>query len=153
MSREDEGSSTKSRMKPPRIRKTLKEEERSSKMKQNLTAVLPPRDNNWCLNPICGSLNALTPTTARWRRQIHEQSYTPMVVEQALRRGEEQSSGLSADSRKLINDEAADAPAPTAATWRQRMREQGYVLMIMKQRQLRGCVDGTLAPMVARQRQ
>ena len=124
---------------------------------KNLTAVLPPRDNNWCLNLICGSLNAPTLTAARWRRQKHEQSCAPMVVEQGLRRREEQSSGLSADSRRLINDEAADAPVPTVATWRRRMRKQGYVLMIVKQRQWQrqwgGCVDGTLAPMVARQRQ
>ena len=37
------------------------------------------------------------------------QKDAPMVVEQGLRRGEEQSSGLSADSRRLINDETANA--------------------------------------------
>ena len=136
---------------------------------RNLAAISPPRDDNWCLNMMCGSLNAPAPTAATWRRRMSRwnkkrqefsrsdeiaewcrwsspqdaemtstlmmlshwwkdattellhwwsrdegngkgsQKDAPMVVKQGLRRREEQSSGLSADSRRMINDEAANA--------------------------------------------
>ena len=39
------------------------------------------RDDNWCLNLICGCLYALALTTARWSWWMREQSYAPIVVE------------------------------------------------------------------------
>ena len=58
------------------------------------------------------------------------QKDAPMVVEQGLRRREEQSSGLNVDSRRLINNATAKAPVPTAARWRRRIREQSYAPMV-----------------------
>nr|POE87108.1 hypothetical protein CFP56_64806 [Quercus suber] len=61
-----------------------------------------------------------------------------------LRRRAEQSSRLSADSRRLINDEAASAPAPIAAKWRRQTHKQSYTPMVVeREHQVRsvGCLD------------
>nr|POE44598.1 hypothetical protein CFP56_77758 [Quercus suber] len=74
-----------------------------------------------------------------------------------LRRMEEQSSGLSANSRRLINDEATSAPVPTAARWRRRIRDQSYAPMDAPKKlshyqgngegSQKGCTDKALALM------
>nr|POE46540.1 hypothetical protein CFP56_32952 [Quercus suber] len=57
------------------------------------------------------------------------------AVRWMLRRRVEPSSELSTDLRRLINDEAANALAPTAMKWRQRTREQSYAPMIVEREQ------------------
>ena len=137
-------------MKPPMLESARRWKKRSvvQRWSRNLTAVLPPRDKNWCLNPICGSLNAPTPTAARWRRQIREQSYAPMVVEQRQWEG-------CADEALAMIEVHADEALALQRQWRrqsERCTEEALALMAARQRQWEGGVDEALTPMVTRQR-
>ena len=77
--------------------------------KYRRVTALRPRSTDSCE----AKMNTWTKLLHWWSRDEGNgkgsQKNAPMFVEQGLRRREEQSSGLSADSRRMINDEAANA--------------------------------------------